>query len=166
MPTPEYIKELRREIGHKELFLPGVTAVVVRREDDDGVSLTVPEILLVRRADDGNWTATSGILEPGEEPAVAAAREVEEETGVVARAVRLVSVGDHGQVVYPNGDQCRFLDLTFEMEYVSGEPVVGDDESTEVGWFPADELPRPFLERHRERITGALDSGAPARFRS
>lgn len=119
MPTPEYIRDLRQKVGAKELFLPGVTAVVIRREDHQG-PLEVPEVLLVKRADNGNWGATSGILEPGEEPAAAAAREVQEEAGVVARAVRVAGVSDGGPVVYPNGDRCAFIDITFEMEYVSG----------------------------------------------
>lgn len=164
MPTPEYIKDLRKDIGHKELFLPGVTAVVLRRIDDDGMPLPVPEVLLVKRSDNGQWSATSGILEPGEEPGVAASREVEEETRVVARPVRITGVSDHGPVTYPNADRCWFLDIAFEMEYVSGEPGIGDDESTEVSWFPADALPQPFTEQHRERIEWALDAGAPAKF--
>lgn len=163
MPIPEYIKDLREDIGTKELFLPGVTAVVIRREAPDG-PLAVPEVLLVRRSDNGNWGVTSGILEPGEEPALGAAREVEEEAGVVARPVRVAGVSDGGPVTYPNGDRCSFVDIAFEMEYVSGNAQVSDDESTDVGWFPIDALPEPFTPGHRERIAWAAENGAPARF--
>lgn len=164
MPTPDYIKDLRRDIGHKELLLPAVTAVVIRRVDDAGDVLAVPEVLLVRRADNGDWGATSGIMEPGEGPAAAATREVQEEAGVVARPVRVVSVSDHGLVVYPNGDRCRFTDICFEMEHVSGAPHVADDESTHVGWFSTQSLPEPFTRQHRQRIEAALNSGAPTAF--
>lgn len=166
MPTPEYIKDLRQDIGTKQLFLPGITAVVLRRRDGDGEPLEVPDVLLVKRSDNGLWSVTSGILEPGEEPAVAGAREVLEETGIVARPVRVAGVSDHGHVVYPNEDQCWFLDIAFEFEYVSGEPYVADDESTEVSWFPVDALPEPFVEQHAERISWALEAGAPARFKA
>ncbi|WP_044495977.1 NUDIX hydrolase [Nesterenkonia massiliensis] len=165
MPTPEFIKELRKDIGHKPLFLPGVTAVVLRRTDHDGAPLPSPEVLLVRRSDNGRWSVTSGILEPGEEPGSSAAREVLEETGIESRPVRVAGVSDHGQVRYPNGDECWFTDIAFEMEYLSGEPVIGDDESTDVAWFPVDALPEPFVEPHRERIRWALEAGAPTRFR-
>ncbi|GFZ93615.1 NUDIX domain-containing protein [Nesterenkonia alkaliphila] len=165
VPTPEYIKDLRQDIGHKELLLPAVTAVVLRRDDDAGIPLPVPQVLLVKRSDDGRWGATAGILEPGEEPGAAAVREVAEETRVQARPVRVTGVSDHGQVVYPNGDICRFLDIAFELEYVSGQPQPGDDEATAAGWFPVDDLPEPFVKQHRERIRWALETGAPARFR-
>jgi hypothetical protein len=57
MPTPEFIVELRKKIGHDLLWLPGVTGVVLDADD---------RVLLVRRADDGRWTLVSGVLEPGE----------------------------------------------------------------------------------------------------
>lgn len=163
MPTPEYIKELRRDIGTKQLYLPGVTAVVVRRHAA-GAPLRTPEVLLVKRSDNALWSATSGILEPGESPAAAAAREVLEETGIECRPLRVAAVSDGGPVTFPNGDKCWFHDVTFEMGYVSGEPFAADDESTEAAWFAADAFPEPFVQAHRQRIAWALDEGAPARF--
>jgi len=68
MPTPDFVLALREKIGTASLWLSGVTAVVVRGD----------EVLLVRRADTGAWTPVTGIIDPGEEPAVAAVREVEE----------------------------------------------------------------------------------------
>ena len=47
-------------------------------------------MLLVKRSDNGAWTPVTGIVDPGEEPAVAAAREALEETGV-ARAASTAS---------------------------------------------------------------------------
>ena len=72
MPTPDFILRLREKIGHDLLWLPGVTAVVL---DDRN------RVLLGRRADNGRWTLITGILEPGEQPAVGVVREVLEETG-------------------------------------------------------------------------------------
>ena len=74
MATPDFVLELRKSIGHAPLWLIGVTAVVVRGD----------EALLVRRADNGNWSNVAGVVDPGEEPADAAAREVLEESGLVA----------------------------------------------------------------------------------
>ncbi|WP_298454897.1 NUDIX domain-containing protein [uncultured Cellulomonas sp.] len=148
MPVPEFITRLRGQIGHDLLWLTGVSAVVL---DDDG------RVLLGRRSDDGRWAVVSGILEPGEQPAVAAVREVLEETGVVARADALASVAtDADVIVYPNGDQALYLDLTFLCRAVDGRARVADDESTEVGWFAPDALPEPLSPTSRERIDRAL----------
>jgi len=83
MATPDFILSLRERIGTELLWLSGVTAVVLR----EGAAGT--EALLVRRSDNGAWTPVTGIIDPGEQPAVAAAREVLEEAGVVAVPERL-----------------------------------------------------------------------------
>ena len=78
---------------------------------------------------------------PREEPAVCAAREALEETGVEIRVDRLAmtSVGD--EIVYANGDRAIYLDLTFACTWVSGEAHVADDESVDVRWCPVADLP-------------------------
>ncbi len=149
MPTPPFVTQLRRHIGHDLLWLPGATAVVVRHGG------ATPELLLVRRADNGAWTPVTGIVDPGEDPHVAAVREVLEEACVVAEVERLVWVAAGDVVTYPNGDRAQFLDHTFRCAWVSGDPTPGDDESTAAGWFPIDALP-PMPERHRLRVEWAL----------
>jgi len=153
VPIPDFVAELRRHVGRAELWLPGVTAVV-RRGDD---------VLLVRRADNGEWTPVGGILEPGEEAATGAAREVLEETCVVARVVRLASTSVMRGVVHANGDRASYLDLCFECTWESGEAAVGDDESSEVAWFSRDALP-PMRAGLRQRINDALGDEPSARF--
>lgn len=145
MPTPEFILRLREKIGHDPLWLPGVTAVVLRGD----------EVLLVRRSDNGRWAPVTGIVDPGEHPATCAVREVLEETGVEASIEALVWVGVTDPVVHMNGDRAQYLDHTFRCRFVAGEARVGDDESEEVRWFPVDDLPvmEPVLV---ERIRTAL----------
>ncbi|WP_134766083.1 NUDIX domain-containing protein [Nocardioides sp. 1609] len=154
MPVPEFVVELRRHVGHAPLWLSAVTAVVLR---DD-------EVLLVRRSDDGTWSPITGILDPGEEPAVGAAREALEETGVEIQVDRLVSVGATGGVVHVNGDRASYLDLTFACTWLSGEAHVADDESVDVRWWPVDALP-PMRPTLLERIAAALAGEPAARFR-
>jgi ADP-ribose pyrophosphatase YjhB (NUDIX family) len=148
MPTPDFILRLREQIGHTPLWLVGTTAVVV---DGD-------RLLLVKRADTGEWTPVAGIVEPGEHSADAAEREVLEEARVVAVVERLAAVGVTKEYEYPNGDRTRFTDHTYRLRYVSGEPEVGDDESTDAGWFPLDALPH-IPERYLARIRRALEPG-------
>ena len=146
MPTPLFILRLREQVGHEPLWLVGTTAVVVDGE----------RLLLVRRADSGEWSPVAGIVEPGEHTADAAEREVLEEACVVARVERLASVSVTREYEYPNGDRTRYTDHTYRLRYVSGEAAVGDDESTEVAWFPRDGLP-PMPERDLRRIRHALE---------
>jgi 8-oxo-dGTP pyrophosphatase MutT (NUDIX family) len=148
MPTPEFILRLREQVGRTPLWLVGATAVVV---DGD-------RLLLVKRADTGEWSPVAGIVEPGEHSADTAEREVWEEARVRAVVERLAAVGVTKEYEYPNGDRTRFTDHTYRLRYVSGTPEVGDDESTDAGWFPLDDLP-PIPERYLARIRRALAPG-------
>jgi hypothetical protein len=66
-------------------------------------------------------------------------------------------------LTYENGDQSEYLDLTFLMRYVSGDPYPADGENTEARWFPLAELPEMSLDM-RARIRYALDDEPAARF--
>ncbi|MFJ4616581.1 NUDIX hydrolase [Streptomyces sp. NPDC088812] len=146
MPIPDFIRDIRATAGHQLLWLPGVSAVVF---DDDG------RVLLGQRSDNHRWTVITGIPDPGEQPADCAVREVYEETGVRCVAERVVLVRSGREVEYPNGDRCRFMDITFRCRAVGGEARVNDDESVEVGWFELDALP-VMPERQLFRIKQAL----------
>lgn len=173
MATPDFILELRRHIGTAPLWLTGVTAVVLREvpapafdsADDDGAAEAPArrQVFLVRRADNGAWTPVTGIVDPGEEPAVAAAREVLEEAAVVASPQRLASVSVTEEVVYANGDRTQYLDLTFRFAHVSGDPRPADGENSEARWFDLDALP-PLSERMAARIADALPERGEALF--
>ncbi|MET8828904.1 NUDIX domain-containing protein [Streptomyces sp. NPDC004610] len=132
MATPDFITTLRESAGHQLLWLPGVTAVVF---DDEG------RVLLNRRSDNRKWSLIGGIPEPGEQPAICAVREVEEETAVHCVAERVVVVQALSPVRYDNGDVCQYMDITFRCRAVGGEARVNDDESLDVGWFAVDALP-------------------------
>lgn len=157
MPTPEYVLSLREKIGTDLLWLTGVTAVVTRGEGADR------ELLVVRRADTGAYTPVTGIVDPGEEPAVAAEREVLEEADVVAVAERLAWVQVLPEMTYPNGDRTQYLDLVFTCRYVSGTPAPADGENTEAFWAPLDALPAMSADM-RARVAAALSGEQAARF--
>lgn len=137
MPTPDFVLDLRRRIGHDPLWLMGANAIVLRGD----------EVLLVRRSDTGEWAPVSGIVDPGEHPAETAVREALEETGVVIEVERMLWMSVLDEITYANGDRCRYLDHGFRARWVSGDAVVGDEESTQVGWFPVAELPTPRQAR-------------------
>lgn len=153
MAVPDFVLALREKIGHAPLWLSGTTAVVLR---DD-------QVLLVRRADNGAWTPVTGIIDPGEQPAVAAERETLEEAGIVAHVEALTWVQVLPMITYDNGDQSQYIDLVFRCSYVSGDPFPVDGENTEVAWFGLHELPL-MSENMVARIRTAVDFDGATRF--
>ncbi|GAA0527684.1 NUDIX domain-containing protein [Paractinoplanes ferrugineus] len=152
MPASPYVTALRAHIGTDLLLLPGVSAVV---RDEPG------RILLMRRTDDGTWGLPAGMVEPGEQPADAAVREVLEETGVRVEIERLGGVDMH-ESVYPNGDRCHYLVAWFRCRPTGGQARPDGEESLEVGWFPPDALPAGLGRSALLRIeTTAARDAAP-----
>lgn len=153
MPIPDFVRDLRRHVGTADLWLPGVTAVVRRDR----------ELLLVQRSDTGDWAPVTGIVDPGEDPGVAARREVLEEAGVVVSVDRLAWVQALPRTTHVNGDHATYLDHTFSCSYVSGEAHVADDESRDVRWFDVDDLP-PLRLSLADRIACVLANEPVTRF--
>ncbi|HXW44445.1 MAG TPA: NUDIX domain-containing protein [Streptosporangiaceae bacterium] len=132
MPTPQFVLDLRQKVGHDLLWLSTAMGAVL---DVDG------RVLLGRRADVGVWTLPGGIIDPAEQPADAAIREVFEETGVLAMPEMLTSVGVSPAITYANGDQVQYLEYCFRCRAVGGEARVNDGELSEVGWHSVADLP-------------------------
>jgi len=150
--TPSFILELRSMIGTRPLWLSAAVAVVVDGED---------RVLLGRRADSGAWALPGGFIEPGEQPADAAARECFEETGVVVVPEAVSALTVSPETTFANGDQVQSLKVTFRCRPVGGEARVNDDESLEVAWFPLTSLPElregdlPLIDRATSGASGA-----------
>ena len=156
MPTPEFIVALREKIGTTRLWLSGATAVVVRPGVDG------EEVLLVRRADTGEWTPVAGIVDPGEQPHLTAVREVAEEAGVTAAVERLVWLTVTEVITYSNGDETQYIDHVFRCRWVDGEPYPADGEATEAAFFRVAALPE-MSTRHLTQVQVALANEPEAR---
>lgn len=114
----------------------------------------------------GIWTLPGGGLEFGETPWDAAVREVEEETGLVARiSGEPVVYSDTGLWPRPTG-QVPFHTIRFvyPMEVVGGEerPEVGNSTDA-VGWFSDAELADLWLADVAERVVSLERSRHGAR---
>jgi ADP-ribose pyrophosphatase YjhB (NUDIX family) len=144
-----HIARLRAAVGHELLLLPSVSVLPV---DEAG------RVLLVRHAGhDNGWGTLGGAVEPGESPAVAAAREAREEISTEVELVRLLDVlgGPDYEVSYPNGDRTAYVTAVYEARVVSGSPAPGDGEVSELAWFPRDELPVLPLSRFTRALLHA-----------
>lgn len=152
MPTPQFVLDLRQKVGHDPLWLSTAMGVVL---DEHG------RALLGRRSDTGNWSVPGGIIDPAEQPADAAVREVFEETGVVAVPEALTSISVSPPITYPNGDRVRYLEYCFRCRAVGGEARVHDGELSEVAWHAIDALP-VLGETTTRLLTTALEASAAA----
>ncbi len=146
MGMSAFIRGLRAKVGTDLLQGVGVSAVVV---NDGG------EVLLVHARETGQWGPVGGMVDPGEEPAAAAAREVLEEAGVAVVVEHLVGVYDGPAVRYGNGDAFQFVTVCFRCRPVAGDPHPADDETTAARYFPADALP-PLRADHARNVAHAL----------
>lgn len=98
-----------------------------------------PSILMVKEMADGRWTLPGGWIDLGESPAYAAEREVLEETGMRVTAIKLAAVFDKRRHDHPPAPHHAYL--LFFLCRLDGGTLTPSIETTEVGWFPADQLP-------------------------
>ncbi|PTQ74566.1 NUDIX hydrolase [Celeribacter persicus] len=99
------------------------------------------KFLMVERGKDparGTWGFPGGHVEFGETLAEAAARELEEETGVIAEAGAVI---DHVELIFREGDRVahHFLLVAVSCRYIAGEPVAADDAAA-VDWMRYEDL--------------------------
>ena len=98
-----------------------------------GVGIVVwrgDEVLLVRRAKPprlGEWSIPGGAQSLGETIFEAAIREVREETGVTVKPTAIVTVVDSVLRDAELRTQFRYTLVEISAEWISGEPVAGDD---------------------------------------
>lgn len=145
--------------GTPDRILPSVCAVVL---DGSG------RLLLHRRSDNGFWGLPGGKVDVGESVTAAVIREVFEETGVHAEVERLTGVYSdpalHVVATYPDGTAVQYVNLCF-LCHPSGGTLRVSEEGLEVGFYPPDGLPEPFLLGHRIRLADALSGDGSTRVR-
>jgi 8-oxo-dGTP pyrophosphatase MutT (NUDIX family) len=109
-------------------------------------------VLFIRRADNGRWGLPAGGIEPGESPAIAVAREVLEETGLVVRPTRIAGVfgGTSFRHRSGNGDEVEWTVVVFECDVIGGTLTPLDGEALELRFFAPHTVPTLQLAYPRE----------------
>jgi len=102
-------------------------------------------VLLVRERTDGRWTLPGGWVDINDAPAEAVEREIYEESGYRARAVKLAALVDKNRHPHPPGLH-HIYKLFFLCELAGGAPATSS-ETDAVEFFPVYELPPLSLGR-------------------
>ena len=128
--TP-YYPILREHVGHDPVILPGTLAVI---EDEQG------RILMVRRADTGQWDFPAGFADLGESTTANIIREVREETGLDVEPTGIIGLYSAPRWFYGthiNGDVTQGVGVGFACRVTGGalDAQGHDDESTAVAYL-------------------------------
>ena len=115
----------------------------VRRRVGAGVAVCRPgEVLLIRRGDNGRWDIPGGGKAWWEAPALAARRELREETGLWVGRLRRLGVwrGPAHRHTYSDGNVVDWTTHVFRAAYAGGVARAGDD-AVQARWWPLAALP-------------------------
>lgn len=139
----DYIKELRKKTKHMPLLLAHSVVLVFNDKN---------EILLEERADDGFFDFPGGGLDLKETAEEAGARELLEETGLIADELKLFKVysGEITHYVYFNGDEIYGVDAVYLCHKYHGELKPQVSEVKSLFFCPLDKMPEKMSKRNKQ----------------
>jgi ADP-ribose pyrophosphatase YjhB (NUDIX family) len=131
-----YVEEWMKGVGKGIAgYVTPKAAVGAVVHNDEG------KILLVQRADSGIWLYPTGWADVGYSASEIAVKEVREETGILCEPVRLIALLDGMRLGFT---RVPLYSLVFLCRAVGGELEAHPLETSDVGWFGQDELPKPL----------------------
>lgn len=131
--------ELGIPVAQAKGFWQGDEGYVTPKVDVRGGIFEDGRVLLVRERSDGKWTLPGGWVDINDSPSGAVVREIREESGYEARAVKLAALVDKLRHPHPPGIH-HIYKLFFVCERIGGAPAISD-ETDAVQFFPVQELP-------------------------
>jgi len=114
-----------------------------------GAAFQDGRVLLVRETADGRWTLPGGWADVNESPSQAIEKEIEQESGFRARAVKLAALYDRSR--HGHGESLHHGWKAFFLCEITGGEARGSYETDAVGFFLPDELPPMSLGRSTPR---------------
>lgn len=170
------LQQLATGILHTELDVPlasarewwaGETGYATPKVDVRGAVFDKARVLLVRERSDGRWTLPGGWVDVNDAPAAAVEREILEESGFSARAVKLAALVDKNRHPHPPAVH-HIYKLLFLCELTGGH-ATPSAETDAVEFFALTELPElsagRILKAQIERLyQHQLDRNLPTDF--
>lgn len=115
------------------------TGYATPKVDVRGAVFAGGRVLLVREISDGLWTLPGGWADVNQTPSESVVREIREESGFEARAVKLAAVHD-----FRRRNRPHHLDSIYKLFFVCellGGSATASDETSEAAFFERDSLP-------------------------
>jgi ADP-ribose pyrophosphatase YjhB (NUDIX family) len=114
--------------------------------DVRGAAFVDGRVLLVREISDGQWTLPGGWCDVNQSAAECVVREIAEESGFEARALKLAAVRDYQRSNHPPRNADSIYKMFFICE-ITGGAARPSDETSDVAFFARDALPPLSLGR-------------------
>ena len=114
--------------------------------DVRGAAFVDRKVLMVREISDGKWTLPGGWADINQSAGECVVREIAEESGFEAKALKLAAVYDYQRSGHPP----RVVDSIYKMFFIceiTGGEARASDETSEVAFFARHELPPLSLGR-------------------
>ena len=143
--------------AHWQLELGRDSGYATPKVDVRGALVDADErILLMRERSDNRWSLPGGWADPLDTPSRAVEREVAEETGYGARAVKLVGCWDRDAQGHLPKLPFSIYKLFFLCEPTGDVRPPDALETLEIGWFGLDDLPELSAGRVSARELGRM----------
>lgn len=114
--------------------------------DVRGAAFVDGRVLMVREISDGKWTLPGGWADVNQSAGECVVREIAEESGFQARALKMAAVYDYQRSGHPPHHIDSIYKMFFICEITGGE-ARASDETSEVAFFARNELPPLSLGR-------------------
>jgi ADP-ribose pyrophosphatase YjhB (NUDIX family) len=132
------------------------TGYVTPKIEVRGATFRDGRVLLVRETADGLWTLPGGWVDVNETPSEAVEKEIEQESGFRARAVKLAALYDRRR--HGHGESLHHGWKAFFLCEITGGEARGSYETDAVDFFDPDDLPPMSLGRSTPRqVAGMLE---------
>ena len=159
------LAELAAEIisAHADVYAPDIKEIFLSQSgyatpkiDVRSAVVRDNKILLVKEFSDGCWAMPGGWADVGDKPSEVAKRETLEESGYIVEPFKVVSVFDANRSGRPL-ELFHAFKIIFLSRLLGGEAKTSN-ETTDVGFFPFDDLPVLSSNRTNEQHLGEIQA--------
>jgi len=133
--------ELDIEPGRLKELWRGDEGYATPKVDVRGGVFEGNQVLMVRERSDGKWTLPGGWVDVGDGPAFAVEREIREESGYLAKAVKLAALFDRSNPRHGHPPSILHIYKLFFVCERTGGTATLSNETDGVEFFPVHQLP-------------------------